>query len=104
MKCEVIDTVSVLYDHIAVHLNYYTLALLLLHVNVLFCMKFEVIDTVSVLYHQIAVHLNYYTITLYLLHVNVLFRMKFEVIDTVFCMTRLQYTLIIKQLHYTYYK
>ena len=29
--------------------------------------------------------------------------MKFEVIDTVFCMTRLQYTLIIIQLHYTYY-
>ena len=48
MKFEVIDTVSVLYDHIAVHLNYYTIALLLLHVNVLFCMKFEVIDTVSV--------------------------------------------------------
>ena len=36
MKFEVIDTVSVLYDHIAAHLNYYTLslALLLLHVNV----------------------------------------------------------------------
>ena len=59
MKFEVFDTVSVLYDHIAVHLNYYTIALLLLHVNVLFCMKFEVIDTVSVLYDHIAVHLNY---------------------------------------------
>ena len=66
-------------------------------------MKFEVIDTVSVLYDHIAVHLNYYTLALLLLHVNVLFRMKFEVIDTVFCMTRLQYTLIIIQLHYIYY-
>ena len=34
MKFEVIDTVSVMYDHIAVHLNYYTFALYLLHVNV----------------------------------------------------------------------
>ena len=66
-------------------------------------MKFEVIDTVSVLYDHIAVHLNYYTLALLLLHVNVLFRMKFEVIDTVFCMTILQYTLIIIQLHYIYY-
>ena len=68
-------------------------------------MKFEVIDTVSVLYDHIAVHLNYYTLALLLLHVNVLcnVRMKFEVIDTVFCMTRLQYTLIIIQLHYIYY-
>ena len=40
MKFEVIDTVSVLYDKIAVHLNYYTFALYLLHVNVLFRMKF----------------------------------------------------------------
>ena len=46
MKFEVIDTVSVLYDQIAVHLNYYTITLYLLHVNVLFHMKFEVIDTV----------------------------------------------------------
>ena len=61
---------------------YYTIALLLLHVNVLFRMKIQVIDTVSVLYDQIAVHLNYYTITLYLLHVNVLFRIESEVIDT----------------------
>ena len=68
-------------------------------------MKFEVIDTVSVLYDHIAVHLNYYTLAfnLLLLHINVLFRMKFEVIDTVFCMTRLQYTLIIIHLRYTYY-
>ena len=36
MKFEVIDSVSVLYDQIAVHLNYYTFALYLLqcHVNV----------------------------------------------------------------------
>ena len=66
-------------------------------------MKFEVIDTVSVLYDHSSVHLNYYTLALLLLHVNVLFRMKFEVIDTVFCMTRLQYTLIIIQLNYIYY-
>ena len=55
---------SVLYDNIAVHLNNYTLALLLLHVNVLFRMKFEVIDTVSVLYDHIAVHINYYSLGL----------------------------------------
>ena len=36
MKFQVIDTVSVLYDQIAVHLSYYTIALYLLHVNVLF--------------------------------------------------------------------
>ena len=48
MKFEVIDTVSVLYDQIAVHLNYYTITLYLLHVNVLFHMEFEVIDTVFV--------------------------------------------------------
>ena len=34
MKFEVIDSVSVMYDQIAVHLNYYTFALYLLHVNV----------------------------------------------------------------------
>ena len=34
MKFEVIDTVSILYDQIAVHLNYYTIALYLLYVNV----------------------------------------------------------------------
>ena len=71
IKFEVLDTVSVLYDQIAVHLNYYTITLYLLHVNILFRMKFEVIDTVSVLYDQIAVHLNYYTFALYLLRVIV---------------------------------
>ena len=34
MKFEVIDSVSVLYHQIAVHLNYYTITLFLLHVNV----------------------------------------------------------------------
>ena len=34
MKFEVIYTVSVLYDQIAVHLNYYTFALYLQQVNV----------------------------------------------------------------------
>ena len=63
MKFEVIDTVSVLYHQIAVHLNYYTITLYLLHVNVLFRIESEVIDTMSVLYNEIAVHLNYYTTT-----------------------------------------
>ena len=56
MKFQVIDTVSVLYDQIAVHLNYYTITLYLLHVNVLFRIESEVIDTMSVLYNKIAVH------------------------------------------------
>ena len=56
MKIQVIDTVSVLYDQIAVHLNYYTITLYLLHVNVLFRIESEVIDTMSVLYNEIAVH------------------------------------------------
>ena len=34
MKFEVIDTVSVLYNKIAAHLNYYTFALYLQQVNV----------------------------------------------------------------------
>ena len=63
MKFQVIDTVSVLYDQIAVHLNYYTITLYLLHVNVLFRIESEVIDTMSVLYNEIALHLNYYTAT-----------------------------------------
>ena len=63
MKFEVIDTVSVLYDHIAVHLNYDTITLYLLHVNVLFRIESEVIDTMSALYKEITVHFNYYTST-----------------------------------------
>ena len=54
---------SILYNQIAVHLNNYTIALYLLHVNVLFRIESEVIDTMSVLYNEIAVHLNYYTTT-----------------------------------------
>ena len=54
---------SVLYNQIAVHLNYYIITLYLLHVNALFRIESEVIDTMSVLYNEIAVHLNYYTTT-----------------------------------------
>ena len=38
-----------LYNKIAVHLNYYTITLDLLHKNLLFCIKSDVIDTVSIL-------------------------------------------------------
>ena len=49
IKSRVIDTLSILYNKIAVHLNYYTITLDLLHKNLLFCIKSDVIDTVSIL-------------------------------------------------------